>query len=413
MRSFFDKISMIIISIIIILNMGTVYFANNYNKFSIISLCVVGLIALFSLTPTIIVKQNAIIIAILYTLIMIPFAIISKSGSGILLFCGFIPFFSLIGIYYYKKDLIRDFLFIYVRIVLIIGMVSLFFWVFMSCFHIIKPTGIVILKWGGIEDAVPTYHNLYFECQNYILDFFGINIGVRNCGIFSEAPMASFIYSSALLANCYLSNNRRNIIEVFLTILIITTLSTTGLIVVICYYALIFCLKKSDIAFMKIAKFFVMIIVLILAVVGIRYLLIDKLNSGSGRVRSEKINMEFDAFLSNPLFGNGYNTYTNGSSNSFTSVLADGGIVLFCFYYIPIFTSIFKYRRNKIICMILILYCSMLLITSVAYSYLNTIFILELWSDILRLKSKNTLNKEVHHIQYRKRKKITLKERTY
>ena len=32
---------------------------------------------------------------------------------------------------------------------------------------------------------------------------------------------------------------------------------------------------------------------------------------------------------------------------------------------------------------------------------------------LLKLKSKNTLNKEVHHIQYRKRKKIILKERTY
>lgn len=399
MRAFFDKVSMIVISIIIILNMGTVYIVNNYFHITIISLLIIVVIAMFCFPSTIKTKQNTIALSILYALIFIPFALMSKSGSGILLFCGFIPSFFLIGFYFYKKGMVKDFLLIYIHILLIIGVVSLFFWVLMSCLHIIKPSGFIILQWGGIEQLVPTYHNIYFESQNYILNLFGINIRVRNCGIFSEAPMASFVYSSALLANCYLSNNKRNVIEALLALLIISTLSTTGLIIIICYYSLIFCLRKSKSKITRILKSLVILVIVIIVILCIRYLVIDKLNSVSGSVRSNKIALEFDAFLQNPLIGHGFNTYMDGSSNSFTSILADGGIVLFVFYYVPIFIEMFKHRKNKVYFMILILYCAMFIITSVAYSYLNTIFIVELWCDIFNLRKKIVLNNTFTNLQ--------------
>lgn len=390
MRNVFDKISLFVIPMIAILNVGTVYLANNYNTISLISLSIVVLISLLSLSSTFVIKRKFFIAAILYLLFLIPFAIISKAGSGVLLFCGFVPCFSIIIYYYYKRGIIKSFLLSYVNIVLIIGVVSTILWLLISCFHIIETTGVCVLKWGGTDSIVSTFHNIYFECQNNSLKLFGINLGVRNCGIFSEAPMASFVYSSALILNCYLSNNRRNIYELLLTIIVITTISTTGIIVVIGYYASIVCFAKCKGNVAKILKSIIMFFVFVLAAMGVMYLVIDKLKSGSGSVRREKIGTEFTAFCHSPIVGNGFNVYTNGSSNSFTSVLADGGLLLFGFYYIPLIVEILRNRKKNMRFVLIVLYCFMLLITSVAYSYFNTIVTIILWYDVLQVNNKNS-----------------------
>ena len=68
------------------------------------------------------------------------------------------------------------------NVVVVIAVISLFFWMFGSVLQVIKPTGKVLVGWGG-EYYKNSYFDIYYETQH--LNFLNFN-NWRNSGIFTE-----------------------------------------------------------------------------------------------------------------------------------------------------------------------------------------------------------------------------------
>ena len=66
------------------------------------------------------------------------------------------------------KNVYNRLLIKYSNIVLVISLVSLFFWSFGSVLEMISPNGLIPTKWGE-ERFLPTYYGIYFETQNTYL----------------------------------------------------------------------------------------------------------------------------------------------------------------------------------------------------------------------------------------------------
>ena len=84
--------------------------------------------------------------------------------------------------------------------------------------------------------------------------------------------------------------------------------------------------------------------------------------------------------------------YTNGSSNSFFALLADGGLLLFSIYYIPILgILVYDFIIYKKFNYFIFTFFAMFLITAVQYNIL-TIFIITLMNLMINcaLGKENT-----------------------
>ena len=139
-------------------------------------------------------KNNVIVLffIIIYFLIYLlqPFNLSYLRG-------GFLSLTSCILIYVYILFFIKSKPFMlsiqyYINIMTLIGMISLFFWLFGSTLGIIKPTRLLFSNWGSTPTPVYSYYGLYFETQH-------INGIIRNSAVFTEAPMASLNVIIALV----------------------------------------------------------------------------------------------------------------------------------------------------------------------------------------------------------------------
>ena len=382
MSRLLERLINIVVCLVFILNLGTVYFTMHYDQFAMISVALfLAALVIILLHYRIAITGKQTVFFIFYALFFIPYAIWSKAGSGILLFCAMIPLSMLLYTYYSKYGKTRELINTFINCVLIIGLVSTFFWLTGSLFHLLSPTGRVLLMWSGKKTYVSTYYNIYYEPQRNHLNIFGFMLNMKNCGIFSEAPMASCVYSTALLLNAYLSREKR-FKEFVLMFYILTTQSTTGVIIVITYLVSILYKKKMHHVLSYLFKILIACVITVISIFVAWKLVQMKLATGSGDVRSNKFIEEFNAFLLSPLWGNGFNKYMNGSSNSITSILADGGIILFGFYYFPVIAIMIRYRQNKHFFFILLLYLMMVSITCVITTYFMTGFTVTLWMNL-------------------------------
>lgn len=236
----------------------------------------------------------------------------------------------LLAIYNMKHELVL-LLKKFVQVVVILSIISLFFWIFGSQLNIIKPTGIVLSQWAGMY-YINTYYGIYFETQRLVLP--GINI-IRNSGMFTEAPMWNVILCLAFITEKLIlkENNRKFIIIILLTI--VSSLSTTGVFILGLMYVYLFISNKRD-------KF---IVVFVILMAGISYSLFEgfssKLESTSVSIRLDDYRAGLLAWKDSLLVGHGTNginiiqNYMNGNvrsslgySNGIFVVLASGGIIM-------------------------------------------------------------------------------------
>lgn len=258
----------------------------------------------------------------------------------------------------------------YSDVMLVIALISLFFWVFASLLHLIPPSSYFRASWG-MDYAYPCYWGLYAERQ--------INFGIyRNESFFCEGPMYSLCLVFALAIELFLQpadgvkkrnttkqSDRSNIKrrKARVTILIITllsTLTTTGTIVLIAMLSMRFFLIRANRQETYSLKLIASVIVFGIAVIAMLYVFESKALSHSWRARTDDFVSGFNAWLENPLFGSGFGdssliqAYMNknirsnlGFSNSASLVLAQGGIVLFLVYMIPIAGTIIQSFNMK------------------------------------------------------------------
>lgn len=227
-----------------------------------------------------------------------------------------------------------------VNVMILESFVSVFFFVFASVLGIIQPTGSVFVNWGSLGQ-VASYYNIYFTGQF-----------MRNCGIFAEAPMHNYVLSVMLLFEAFINKNHKRWKIIVLMIAIATTTSTTGQLVLVS--CIIFMLYNKWNMLRKGQKFLFSAILLFVCVVSYHFVdnvLNEKKETDSYSIRSEYLSTSFNTFLANPIFGTGYNSNTDGNSNSIATLLADGGLHLFILYFVPLvwlpFINFMKTKDRK------------------------------------------------------------------
>ena len=217
------------------------------------------------------------------------------------------------------------------NIVLLLAIISLFFWIFGSVLQFLSPTNYILSNWA--ENRIDSsYYGIYYETQR-ILVF--DNVFIRNTGMFPESPMWSFPLCLALINEHYLVKKSSNIKKMILSLTILTTFSTTGIFVagLIYIYKLIYKYKG------KYKVFFLTIVSTIIGFLAI--VLREKSKTGSASLRYDDFEIGLSIWKENIFFGVGgsfsaaitsrmeASTRGLGYSNGLFVVLVTGGIILF------------------------------------------------------------------------------------
>ena len=235
----------------------------------------------------------------------------------------------------------------FINLMVIIAIVSLFFYIMGSCLKILPETSVTALYWGVWDtSSIRKFYNVYYEAQ-FLKIAGGALVIPRNCGIFSEAPMYNFVLCVALAVELFVAKKvyRWKIIVLILTI--ISTLTTTGylflILTILCYFANIVFEKRG----MSIHKVMYVILALLGAVIAL-LLVLNKMTSPSGagsfEVRSDHLFACFRAWLDSPILGVGFENetavmdfvqYKQGMSIGLPFLLATGGVVLTSVIVVP------------------------------------------------------------------------------
>lgn len=382
------KIEYVIISIIIIFTLSSVYYVNNFNLFAIGSTAILGTVIILNIKNVFktfsFVRDWQLLLILLYIVLIGAYTLFNNNGS---LNCINIFFMVIPLIYIYwsilcQKKNEQKFIFVLVMCVTILSCISVICWFCISYMNVFAPNGSLILNWGKPK-SIESFYNIYFLPQ-----------GDRNCSIFAEAPVFNYALCCTILLNEFkLNYNKKQLINLILIIAILTTQTTTGLI----FLGMLFFYKIFKNKSRKLSYFILMILVLLIfifMVIVIKDAVFKKIDEPSGQVRLSRINMEFEAFLESPLYGNGFGSFSIGSSNSFFSLLADGGIILWGFYYIPIILIILAdIVINKKLNYFVIIFAVIFSVCAFQYTMFSSLMTIIMWDILIeKLFGKKSLN---------------------
>lgn len=273
-----------------------------------------------------------------------------------ILVCFFLLYYSVCVPYQKTSTLLIK----YVNVVVIIAIVSMCFWILGSILHIIKPTGFVMTNWTGVDFPVKkaSYYGLYFETQEAHL--LGNLTITRNTSIFTEAPMASCVFSIAFLIELFCLSKISRWKCAVLMISILTTFSTTGCVIVVLALGAKFLLSNPHSSIVRFMKRLVIPGIIIACGFIAYWLITSKLNTSSGSVRIDDFVVGFKAWMKNPLFGcgfgntvfiqtfmGGWRIQNMGYSNSPMQILAHGGIYFALPYILCILSGVRKCLKSK------------------------------------------------------------------
>lgn len=260
------------------------------------------------------------------------------------------------------EDSVDDTMHKFTNIVLVIVVVSLIFWVFGSLLGSIQSTGVLYTTWTGNNSLkkVISYYGIYFETQS--VTFFGLTASkiVRNTAIFTEAPMASMVFCIAFLNELLMRDKLNWKRCAVLAAAVISTISTTGITVLIIAIGLRYVFTKSKTKGAISLKLLLLPTVFVVTLVALNFLLEQKLGTGSGSTRVDDFVAGYKAWTDSPLFGNGYGNSASyeqymssfrrnniGFSNSPMQILAYGGIYLFFPYCISAVRGLVQLVRRQ------------------------------------------------------------------
>lgn len=278
----------------------------------------------------------------------------------------------------------------YRRVILLIAVVSLFFWIFGSILSLINPTGEVYSIWSGTgrNVLVKNYYNIYFQFQRANILSWTM---YRNIAFWCEAPMAAFHFAFAFLIEILNKKRRSNGNILILIIAILSTFSMTGYVMAMFGIVMKYFIENPKKKVLKVVKTITIPVVLIIAGTVCYYIYEIKAFSGSGLARFNDFVVGYKVWKNNFLFGVGYGNYdeiknmmpmwrsTNtGFSNAITLILAYGGIYWGIGYIGAfIYGLIVSLRKKKIykfsiILIFIIIFC----VTNIPYIYLSILIVL-------------------------------------
>lgn len=241
-----------------------------------------------------------------------------------------------------KNDDRLDLLMKYKKLMVLIGIISIIFWLLGSQLNIILPTGQLSSTWTGDDTQVsicPSYYNIYFETQ--ATNSFEQEAFIRNTAFFTEAPMASFNFALAFMIAIFL-DDRKSMFEIsVLIIAILSTVSSTGYMVLVMALFFKFLIKDTG-GVIRLIKYIFVPICAIITITACLFVLIDKSETSSLLIRLDDFVVGYDTWLDNPVFGYGigegmhalqnhmgrWRLFNMGFSNSIFYILAQGGLYL-------------------------------------------------------------------------------------
>ncbi|WP_432733966.1 hypothetical protein [Clostridium perfringens] len=303
----------------------------------------------------------------------------------------------------YFKFSYNDFTTIYIKIIIFLGIISLF-----GYFSDLTNS------FGFLVDKLPRLITSNSKLGNPTGGFFyvfrNINKINQNCGICYEPGKYQFLLNLAMYFMLFCKNGikKKKLVFLILSITIATTMSTTGIVMYI-VIIIAYLISNKD----SISKSYIILIFIITAIVifsffydEITVTLFKKMNFnfstmtfeyGSGNTRLNDISLDIEIFLNN-IWGNGWRNYKNywelkqygnylyttgSSSNSLTSMFAVYGILFSLYINIKYITNfIFKSKSIIIILLLLITYFYQNLSQSFSLTPLMIIFLLSK-NDIL------------------------------
>lgn len=283
--------------------------------------------------------------------------------SYIYLMCLFFPIFM---VYLMNKNDVEGILSIYSKFSTIVewlAVASTVVWFLTEIVGAISPNMFINIAWGN-EHTVGGVFGLYFECQ--LENTFGIYI-YRNSGIFCEAPMFSLVLSFALLYELFLRGKLKKNRIVMLTIAILTTLTSTGFMILILCFGLAYWQKiKEGRKSVKILYLIGMLIFIPVAYYLFASILEAKSVRGSYSIRMVDYIVGIRAFLRSPLTGSGFGSISQltenkasllesyglrmtsvGYSNSLTAIIGQGGLYMSILYFVPFIVLLTKKTINN------------------------------------------------------------------
>lgn len=332
-----------ILSFLLILNTNSIWttIPGTKEKFINILYLVLPVCIFFSLLSVKIdsIKFRSILVLTIFFLIYFSIFLIvpvnrASISLGLKLLVSFISFLLYFGLCTDTKKFPLIFEY-YINWMVIIGIVSLVLWMFVSCMRILQFNSSILSDWStfnGYAARISSYHGIYFETQY-------LNNIPRNSAIFPEAPMASLHFLVALSLNFLFCQGKFSKTKNLLLILaIISTLSSTGYIgiVLLFTYKMVFYKFKNNT--LNYLKFLWIIVFLIGSIVVVNLIFSQKIGSESGNIRKDDYLAAFNAWKTSPIFGVGlvsdtvknymslWRSYNLGFSNSLMDVLAHGGL---------------------------------------------------------------------------------------
>lgn len=320
-----------------------------------------------------------ILLGVYYSIIiMISTINFSKfSINNVLYYFMSFPLILVILILSNEQNQLKDWLIKFINITILLSIVSLFFWVLGSNLNIISPTDYLINKWSDGGVAV-SYYNIYFETQRIsVMD----NTIIRNSGIFAEAPMWNLILSIAIMIQT-LFFGRNNYKTFILVLTILSTISTTGIYIIglIIAYKIIFEVSGWK-KYISLTLIPVLLIVLSIVWQG-------KSETASTSIRFDDYRAGIQAWLDNIVLGSGFSNGLKiieshmdttirpnlGYSNSLFVILAQGGIVLFILYFLPILIIMIKnqysYNIKFFVLLLIIIFSTTIFLDTYIFSFI-------------------------------------------
>lgn len=369
-----------IVCVFLTISACTVVQVNNAQIIGILSTMVLicsGLLGIIKDYRKIKFKEWQIVAAILYIFFIGLYIVFLNNGSltGVNVLAGFFPLLFIFWTNLKNNNLDNKFIFILTTIGVALATISISLWLLLVIFPVLDYSGDVYISWGD-GSLVPTFYNIFYLSQG----------GTRNCSLFVEGPACNYFYSSILLMNEFFleKHKYKRVYTIILVIMIATTQTTTGIIVISVFiFYKIYGSESKSIKVLILRFIFISLIVVV--VVYVSSVLATKLGERSGLVRVSKIVIEFDAFKKSPIWGFGFGSYTMGSSNTITSLLADGGVILWGLYYTPLIGILFyDILVSKRINYFIIIYTLMFAVSVFQYSMLGVFIAVITWDMFFR-----------------------------
>ena len=278
----------------------------------------------------------------------------------------------------------------YRRTIIIIAVISLFFWIFGSMLSNLQPSGEIYSVWTGDGDhiLVKNYYYLYFQQQMSNIKQID---AVRNIAFFCEAPMAAFHFSLAFLIEMFFRKKPSKTNIVLLVVAMLSTISITGYLVLLAGFSAKYLLSHSKQKLIHVIKIVSVPIAMGAVMYVMLYLYNLKANSASGYARLNDFIVGFQVWKKHFLFGVGYGNYdeikkmmplwrssNTGFSNSVMLVVDYGGLyfgMAYLFLIVKGMIGAVKYKKYNSFSFLLI-FTGIFIVTNIPFVYLTLLIVL-------------------------------------